>query len=749
MAPPRNTNSMQRVKVYRLNEDGQWDDRGTGHVTMDYMERSGDFGLYVIDEDDNSTLLVHNISSENIYKQQEDSIISWSEPKHSAQLALSFQETAGCTFVWNQISSMQRILHFDSLHSEAFHNVISELKEIPDVNRSNLPLLLKVVTENCITDQMRLTELILKDATFFQKLMDVFDSCDNVKDVADLHMIFKIVKGIISLNSSQILEIIVGDQLFMKIIGCLEYDPDVPQSQHHQTMLREHAVFKEAIPIKNALVLSKIHQTYRIGFLKDVLTNVVDAATTTNLDSVIDANNATIVTLLKDDIQELFARLRSPSTSDESRNNLVHFLHEFCSLCKSTKKVSVLRELISDGLFDIIAEILKSPDKKLILMGAEILSIVLAQDSLMLLCSYVVRPETPLLGLLVKRMMEDFGDKMESLFVDIIQNVLEFRGAQNVQFSDKQKKMQGMILDTFCEKHLPELVDLIMASCPERPGDTSEGAFVRVGSHRGAKPEVLLHICQLLCSCVQLDPFRTNFLHNNLTEKVLLLTRRKEKPLVAAAVRFVRTLLSVHDDNVQSYIVENNTLKPIIVVFVADGHQDNLLTSAVLELLEHIRKKNAVLVKYVVDTFWDQLAPFEHLPSLQDLKTKYEKCLERKGPKSTTDDQSEMRQDGRALDEEKSPSASCPQMEEAEPHNSDVAAASSTPSTQMEEDEPYNPDVTAASSASPSKRSGGSVDYMDDEDEQEKRKRQRLSSTSEGNKNTPEQGGEAKEPGEL
>lgn len=29
---------VQRVKVYRLNEDGQWDDKGTGHITMDYME---------------------------------------------------------------------------------------------------------------------------------------------------------------------------------------------------------------------------------------------------------------------------------------------------------------------------------------------------------------------------------------------------------------------------------------------------------------------------------------------------------------------------------------------------------------------------------------------------------------------------------------------------------------------------------------------------------------------------------------
>lgn len=28
----------QRVKVYRLNDDGKWDDRGTGHVTVDYLE---------------------------------------------------------------------------------------------------------------------------------------------------------------------------------------------------------------------------------------------------------------------------------------------------------------------------------------------------------------------------------------------------------------------------------------------------------------------------------------------------------------------------------------------------------------------------------------------------------------------------------------------------------------------------------------------------------------------------------------
>lgn len=30
--------NIQRVKVYRMNDDGKWDDQGTGHVTIDYLE---------------------------------------------------------------------------------------------------------------------------------------------------------------------------------------------------------------------------------------------------------------------------------------------------------------------------------------------------------------------------------------------------------------------------------------------------------------------------------------------------------------------------------------------------------------------------------------------------------------------------------------------------------------------------------------------------------------------------------------
>ncbi|CAF2373765.1 unnamed protein product [Brassica napus] len=718
--PQSNSNSMQRVKVYHLNEDGKWDDRGTGHVSIDYVERSEELSLCVIDEDDNETLLVHPINTEDIYRKQEDTIISWRDPERSTELALSFQETAGCSYVWDQICTMQRNLYVSSLNSEPFPSLNSELRELPAVELTTLPLILKIVTENGMSDQMRLTELILKDHDFFRNLMDVFKICEDLENVDGLHMIFNIVKGIILLNSSQILEKIFGDEMIMEIIGCLEYDPGVPHSQHHRNFLKEHVVFKEAIPIKDPLVLSKIHQTYRIGYLKDVvLARVLDDAIVANLNSVIHANNAIVVSLLKDDstfIQELFARLRSPSTSMESKKNLVYFLHEFCSLSKSLQVVQQLRlfrDLMNEGIFHVIEEILQIPDKKLVLTGADILVLFLTQDP-NLLRSYVVRTEgTPLLGLLVKGMMEDFGDKMHCQFLEIIRTLLD----ANALSGGAQQRAN--IMDIFFEKHIPELVDVITASCPEKSGSISEVGAIRVRT----KPEVLLSICELLCFCIMQDSSRTkcSFLQNNVAEKVLHLTRRKEKYLVVAAVRFVRTLLSVHDDLVQSYVVKNNVLKPIIDVFIANGNRYNLLNSAVLDLLEHIRKGNAtLLLKYIVDTFWDQLAQFQCLASIQAFKIKYEQCLESAVPQNTAAAVDLRRRvDERALDKEEEDYFNEDSDEEDSASASNTKKEKPASNTKKEEPKPHISNGVAASPASSSPRSGGLVDYEDDEDDED------------------------------
>ncbi|KAA8527388.1 hypothetical protein F0562_034897 [Nyssa sinensis] len=732
---PTANNSMQRVKVYRLNDDGKWDDQGTGHVTVDYLERSEELGLFVMDEDDNETLLLHRISSDDIYRKQEDTIISWRDPEFSTELALSFQENTGCSYIWDHICSVQRNLQFNTLNNEAYHIVNSELRDFPAVELSTLPVILKTVVESGIADQIRVTELILHDQDFFQKLMDLFRICEDLENIDGLHMIFKIVRGIILLNSPQIFEKIFGDELIMDIIGSLEYDPELSLVQHHRNFLKEHVVFKEAIPIKDPVVLSKIHQTYRVGYLKDVvLPKALDEATIASLNSMIHSNNAIIVSLLKDDstfIQELFARLKASTTSAESKKNLVFFLHEFCSLSKSLQMVQQLRlcrDLVNEGIFDIIADVLQSQDKKLVLNGTDILILFLNQDP-NLLHSYVTRQEgIPLLGLLVKGMITDFGDDMHCQFLEILRNLLD---------SYTPGSQRDTIIEIFYEKYLGELIDVITSSCPSDGVALSIRKSVGSGGsteiQSSAKPEILLNICELLYFCVLHHPYRikSNFLPNNVIGKVLFLTRRREKYLDAAAVRFARALISRNDEHLMNHIVKNNLLKPIVDAFVGNGNHYNLLNSAILELFEYIRKENLkILLKYLVDSFWNQLVNFENLPSIRSLKVKYDQSLENSETKSTINVLDlRKRIDERALEKEEEDYFN-------EDSDEDDSASASAVHNHRIEAQPIFSNGSAANC--PSLRSGGLVDYDDDEDDEDYKPPPRKSEISDGDEGTVE-----------
>lgn len=128
-----------------------------------------------------------------------------------------------------------------------------------------------------------------------------------------------------------------------------------------------------------------------------------------------------------------------------------------------------------------------------------------------------------------------------------------------------------------------QLIEVITASCASENVDRASSNLVdpgrRVQNQMGIKPEILSNICELLCFCVLHHPYRIkyvpdvhyviyllvcaadhvdceqgplfavcrcNFLLNNVIDKILLLTQRREKYLVVGAVRFVRTILSRH-----------------------------------------------------------------------------------------------------------------------------------------------------------------------------------------------------------
>jgi hypothetical protein len=88
------TDTRRRVKVYQLNEDRQWDDRGTGHVQTHVDQTDGAVSLLVKSETDQQILLDSEIRQDTNYSKQQETLIVWSED--NSDLALSFQERSGC-----------------------------------------------------------------------------------------------------------------------------------------------------------------------------------------------------------------------------------------------------------------------------------------------------------------------------------------------------------------------------------------------------------------------------------------------------------------------------------------------------------------------------------------------------------------------------------------------------------------------------------------------------------------------------
>jgi protein phosphatase-4 regulatory subunit 3 len=101
----------RRVKVYRLNAEGGWDDNGTGFVSLKPIDKHASMGIVVQSEAaDTGVILESKISAEDIYQRQQDTLIVWNEPsddEDGIDLAISFQEPQGCTEIWDQLMEIQ------------------------------------------------------------------------------------------------------------------------------------------------------------------------------------------------------------------------------------------------------------------------------------------------------------------------------------------------------------------------------------------------------------------------------------------------------------------------------------------------------------------------------------------------------------------------------------------------------------------------------------------------------------------
>ena len=261
-----------------------------------------------------------------------------------------------------------------------------------------------------------------------------------------------------------------------------------------------------------------------------------------------------------------------------------------------------------------MASVLKSGDTSAKLRAADVLLASVAHDPTPLR-AYLQGEGTDLFSAMVDAIHDSSTAGLQEQCLEILKVLID------------PDTMDGSVekdafIDIFYERHVGRLLQTVIAA-----GDPKTSIH----------PGTLVLLLDLLCYCVQHHSYRIKYyiLRGNVVEKVLKLMKRKERAVAAAALRFLRTCLSMKDEFYNRYLVKHSLLEPVLSSFLGNGRRYNLLNSAVLELVEFLRRENmkGLIAAVVNSPQWPRLEQeCDYVDTFQRLKLRHESNIDTRTP---------------------------------------------------------------------------------------------------------------------
>ncbi|RDW74307.1 SMEK family protein [Aspergillus mulundensis] len=626
----------KRVKVYELKEN-DWFDRGTGFCTGQIL--NDEPRIFVESEDTpDRVLLETKISKDGGYQKQQDTLIVWTEPNQT-DMALSFQEAEGCALIWNFVNSVQQhLLNMaagdDALSEdlESMHPITlpaPELVNLPDIDH------LMRAASMAQTGRDALSKCVIRDE-YIQKLLPLVTVAEDLESLSDLHRLCNIMKSLILLNDTTIIETVVTDSVILGVVGALEYDPEFPTHKaNHRLYLSDKSRFKEVVPIRDQSIRRKIRYTWRLQYLKDVvLARILDDPTFSVLNSMIFYNQVDIVNHIQSDasfLKELFSVFDPRSADAKRKEDAVQFLHQCASIAKNLQgpeRATLYANLINNGLFAVIAFAIKHPNPAIRTTGIDILVALLDHDPIMMR-SYMLKAvnekKTPLTDTLIDLLHTEVDLGVKNQLADAIKVLLDpqvpIQAAMARAGPEAAKVRPNMLPDAFVQNHFDESSRRLFAPLKrlEDQSNLHGLTFQAVALYS--------HLVDILTFFVRQHLYRCrNVIQNErLAAHITQLLRVPQKHLKLTALKFFRTLLSLQDTFYQALMTHNDTFGLILDIVYETMPRDNLLNSACLELFEFIKREHIKpITLHVVGKYGDKLRNITYVDTFQGLILHYE-----------------------------------------------------------------------------------------------------------------------------
>ncbi|GAB7360195.1 hypothetical protein MBLNU230_g7956t1 [Neophaeotheca triangularis] len=658
----------KRVKVYEL-KNNDWYDRGTGFCTGEWIAQPPnavgdvpDARIRVQSEDDpNRTLLETRINKDDGYQKQQDTLIVWTEA-NGVDMALSFQEAEGCSAIWEFVSDIQTRLNAlapdDGLSDDLLDPVNAIM--LPDPQLGKLDEIENTMRAASTTPAARdaLAKFVMSgEPNYILKLAPLVELAEEQENLEDLHRLCNIMKTLILLNDTSIIEHVVTDGAIYGVVGALEYDPDFPSHRaNHRQYLIESSKFKEIVPLEVDEIRNKIHYTYRLLYLKDVvLARILDDPTFSVLNSLIFFHQVDIMNHLQGNhpfMQKLFAIFRSEDDDHQYRKKeAVLFIQNCCAVSKNIQaqtRAQLYQNFIQHGLFGVITFALRHHDASVRVAGTDVLVALIDHDSGMMRQHnfQAIKEKTePLTDTLIELLLVEVDLGVKSQMADAIKILLDLSPPQGTHEMMRAgggigpkargggdpngQGMHGGIAGPQTEQFIQEFYN----QSAKRLFQPLKELEHRMSMANLTVQETSLytHLVEVLCFFVRQHSYRSKFfiLAENLHARIAQLLACPQKHMKLTALKWFRTCIGLQDEFHNRQLIQHRLFDPILQIVYETMPRDNLLNSACLELFEYIKREGVKqLLIHLVEQHRDRLMGITYVNTFQSLVLRYEQMME-------------------------------------------------------------------------------------------------------------------------
>eukprot|EP00124_Ichthyophonus_hoferi_P000663 Ihof_evm10s26 gene=Ihof_evmTU10s26 len=623
-----------RVKCYTLDDEYQWVDKGCGFVTAEFKDQVKDISLVVRSEEDGTVMLDSVVKLDtDAYSNQQDTLVLWKEAD-GTDLALSFESKEGCEDLFDLISRL-RTLHTrkhiaehgpgELPHSPSINDISfeedSDIDTLPPPELKCLDALtIHLKTVSTFFHEKTAGIILRKD--YIQKLIELFLEAERKNDLITIHKLYTVFKAIFDLGEASIVEEICDAGLLMEVIGVLEYVPGC-EKQVHRNFITKISSFKEVIPIGRNGLEDRIHTSYRLSYLRDVVLGCVpEEPSNQAVTACINNYNRDIIRGLSADrkfLAQLFGELQGKNGFSLAKGkhslDLLRLLRAVCQLAITMpplQKIEIMEVLMEQGLLEPLTSYLLNENCSSAV--TEVLNVLLTDD-----CSLI---QTQILKVF-KQSKE--GEAVGPRLIYGLTSVI-IEGKQPDAISTTTELLQTLMhSENVLIQQRGTLQRVLWEECVSRlllfleDFSCSDNLRITENSHR------IYHAVDCVASFLsdhgRVAVVRAGLMGSMVLPKVAFMINHREKHLALAALRLIRAVISTEDETYAHYIHENDCLAPVVHLLVENAPRQNMLYSAAFSLLNTIYKENIVsLLSHLVTM---------HSNTLQPLIPNFDKWIEK------------------------------------------------------------------------------------------------------------------------